>query len=224
MKTHIKICGFTEPGRTRGGHRCRRGLREVGADPSPRQLSIAEAVRLRAYIPDTVQLVAVCGRPDLGTLQDIHRELKPDLIQLMADALPGPGHEAPPFPPSKTERISRNGFGTIARVGKKRAPLVLTDGPKPGSGILADWSRLHGLGTFTRLMIAGGLRPSNVGDAVRRLHPWGVDVSSGVESAPGVKSPDLVKDFVEAVRTAESSEERRYDWRLQCVWTSSATC
>ena len=63
---------------------------------------------------------------------------------------------------------------------------MLTDGPKPGSGILADWSRLHGLGAFTRLMIAWGLRPSNVGDAVQQLRPWGASLS--VESAPGVKS------------------------------------
>ena len=98
MKTHIKICGFTEPVGLEAAIAA--GVDSVGLvlDPSPRQLSIAEAVRLRAYIPDTVQLVAVCGRPDLGTLQEIHRELKPDLIQLMADALPDPGHELPLLP------------------------------------------------------------------------------------------------------------------------------
>ena len=72
MKTHIKICGFTEPVGLEAAIAA--GVDSVGLvlDPSPRQLSIAEAVRLRAYIPDTVQLVAVCGRPDLGTLQEIH--------------------------------------------------------------------------------------------------------------------------------------------------------
>lgn len=211
MKTHIKICGFTEPVGLEAAIAA--GVDSVGLvlDPSPRQLSIAEAVRLRAYIPDTVQLVAVCGRPDLGTLQDIHRELKPDLIQLMADALPDPGHELPLLPAFEDGEDLEERIRHYCSGRQEARPLVLTDGPKPGSGILADWSRLHGLGTFTRLMIAGGLRPTNVGDAVRRLHPWGVDVSSGVESAPGVKSPDLVKDFVEAVRTAESSEERRHD-------------
>ena len=60
-------------------------------------------------------------------------------------------------------------------------------------------------------MIAGGLRPSNVGDAIQQLRPWGVDVSSGVESGPGVKSPELVRAFIDAVRAVESSEESRRD-------------
>ena len=69
---------------------------------------------------------------------------------------------------------------------------MLTNGPKPAA--VFGLERLHDLSTFTRLMIAGGLRPTNVGDAIRRL-PLGVDIGSGVESAPGVKSPDLVKDI-----------------------------
>jgi len=211
MKTHIKICGFTEPMGLKAAVDA--GVDAVGLvlDPSPRQLSIAEAVRLRAHIPDTVQVVAVCGRPDLKTLQDIQRELRPDFIQLMSDAMPGPEHGLPLLPafedgPDLEQRVRRYCEGH-----PEERPLVLTDGPKPGSGILADWSRLHGLSEFTRLMIAGGLRPTNVGDAIQRLHPWGVDVSSGVEAEPGKKSPELVNAFVDAVRAAESAEESRRD-------------
>ena len=98
MKTRIKICGFTEPIGLEAAISA--GVDAVGLvlDPSPRQLSIAEAVRLRAYVPDTVQLVAVCGRPDLDTLQQIHRELRPDLIQLMSDAMPDPRVGLPLLP------------------------------------------------------------------------------------------------------------------------------
>ena len=210
MKTRIKICGFTEPIGLEAAISA--GVDAVGLvlDPSPRQLIIAEAVRLRAYVPDTVQLVAVCGRPDLDTLQQIHRELRPDLIQLMSDAMPDPRVGLPLLPAFEDGADLEERVRHYCEGRQEERPLVLTDGPNPGSGILADWSRLHGLGAFTRLMIAGGLRPSNVGEAIRRLKPWGVDVSSGVESAPGVKSPDLVNAFVDAVRAAESSEENRH--------------
>ena len=211
MKTHIKICGFTEPIGLQAAVAA--GVDSVGLvlDPSPRQLSIADAVRLRAHIPETVQLVAVCGRPDLDTLQEIHRELQPDLIQLMSDALPDSEHGLPLLPAFEDAADLEQRVRSYCAGRQEDRPLVLTDGPKPGSGILADWSRLHGLGAFTRLMIAGGLRPSNVGDAIQQLRPWGVDVSSGVESGPGVKSPELVSAFIDAVRTAESSEESRHD-------------
>lgn len=211
MKTRIKICGFTEPLGLRAAVEA--GVDAVGLvlDPSPRQLTIAEAVRLREHVPDNVQLVAVCGRPDLATLQEIHRELQPDLIQLMSDALPQVPHGLPLLPAFEDHVDLEQRVRQYCEGRPEDRPLVLTDGPKPGSGILADWSRLHGLGAFTRLMIAGGLRPTNVGDAVRKLRPWGVDVSSGVESAPGVKSAALVNAFVDAVRAAESSEESRCD-------------
>ncbi len=211
MRTHIKICGFTEPVGLQAAIDA--GVDAVGLvlDPSPRQLSLTDAEQLRASVPDSVQLVAVCGRPDLDTIQEIHRVLRPDFIQLMADAMPDPKYGLPILPAFEDgEDLEQRVRQYCVETAEER-PLVLTDGPKPGSGILADWSRLHGLGEFTRLMIAGGLRPANVGDAVQRLRPWGVDVSSGVEASPGVKSPELIHAFVDAVRVAEGSMEGRHD-------------
>jgi phosphoribosylanthranilate isomerase len=67
-----------------------------------------------------------------------------------------------------------------------------------GTGTMFDWGAAEGLGVD--YVLAGGLDPGNVGDAVRRLRPWGVDVSSGIEARPGVKDHDLMGRFVEAVR------------------------
>ena len=78
---------------------------------------------------------------------------------------------------------------------------LLLDGPDPGSGVAFDWSTLD-LSALRgrRWLLAGGLTPSNVAAAVARLSPWGVDVSSGVESAPGVKDAERVRSFVLAAR------------------------
>lgn len=78
---------------------------------------------------------------------------------------------------------------------------LLLDGPDPGSGRAFDWagvdrSSLRG----RRWVLAGGLRPSNVGAAVRALEPWGVDVSSGVESGPGIKDSGLIRAFIRAAQ------------------------
>ena len=77
----------------------------------------------------------------------------------------------------------------------------LIDGPDPGSGQLADWGRLEASNLAgRRWLLAGGLTPENVAEAVTRLKPWGVDISSGVESAPGIKDPVKVTAFIRAAK------------------------
>jgi phosphoribosylanthranilate isomerase len=74
----------------------------------------------------------------------------------------------------------------------------ICDGPRPGSGVAFDWSRLEGV--RRDYVLAGGLTVSTVGEALDRLHPYGVDVSSGIERDRGVKDHDLMRRFMEAVR------------------------
>jgi phosphoribosylanthranilate isomerase len=87
------------------------------------------------------------------------------------------------------------------------APAFLVDasvkGVYGGSGVTADWDGVAGLAKKYPLLLAGGLTPENVAEAIRRVKPWGVDVASGVESAPGKKDPGRMKAFVQAVRDAE---------------------
>ena len=97
------------------------------------------------------------------------------------------------------------------------ADVVLIDAATPGSGRVFDWSLLQGTPRGMRLLLAGGLTPDNVSSAISRVRPWGVDVSSGVESAPGRKDPRKIKRFIEAVRAAAPApvggDAVPYDWR-----------
>lgn len=87
---------------------------------------------------------------------------------------------------------------------RRDAPTLLIDasvkGAYGGTGITADWNGAAELAKQYQLLLAGGLTPENVAEAVRQVRPWGVDVASGVESAPGVKDPNRMKAFVQAVR------------------------
>jgi phosphoribosylanthranilate isomerase len=82
------------------------------------------------------------------------------------------------------------------------ADVVLVDSPSPGSGRVFDWQLAEGVPGGVRLLLAGGLKPDNVGEAIRRVRPWGVDVSTGVEAAPGRKDPRKLRKFIEAARDA----------------------
>ena len=104
------------------------------------------------------------------------------------------------------------------------ASAVLVDAPEPGSGEVFDWSMLDGRERGRPLILAGGLHPGNVAQAVRTVRPWGVDVASGGESSAGTKDPIKVREFVLNARKAEAAMEptgeefdpdapRPYDWR-----------
>jgi len=209
MKVHIKICGFTTVDGIRAAIDA--GVDSIGLvlDPSPRQLTLDTAIDLAAHIPKHIQTVAVCGRPPQIQVQEIWTRLQPDWIQLMADALPDPALSLPVIPAFEDGDDLLERVKSYVEDSAQAQPLVLADGPKPGSGIVADWGRVESICSTTRLMVAGGLNAQNVGDAIARLRPWGVDVSSGVEQTPGIKSPDKIRDFVAAVRNAERLLEKQ---------------
>jgi phosphoribosylanthranilate isomerase len=91
----------------------------------------------------------------------------------------------------------------IDRFDEYGAQFLLIDGANPGSGELFDWRLAEGVDDPGRLIVSGGLRSDNVGQAITHLRPWGVDVASGVEASPGVKDPAKLRDFLAAVRAAE---------------------
>jgi len=95
--------------------------------------------------------------------------------------------------------------------------LVLVDAPNPGSGKVFDWHLAGEVPEGLRLILAGGLHPGNVADAIVAVEPWGVDVSSGVEASPGRKDPTKVRKFIANARAAAPTpylgpDELPYDW------------
>ena len=109
------------------------------------------------------------------------------------------------------------GTPAVAKAADYGVDAVMIDAPRPGSGVVFDWSLADGVPDGMRLVLAGGLTPGNVGEAIARVHPWGVDVATGVESAPGRKDPRLVKAFVAAAKAADDDpydplEAAPYDW------------
>lgn len=108
----------------------------------------------------------------------------------------------------------------LARAATYGADVVLLDSASPGSGRVFDWSLAEGAPSGLRVLLAGGLTPENVGEAIERVRPWGVDVSTGVESEPGVKDPSKVRRFIQAAQAAEpedyhgSEGVKPFDWML----------
>jgi len=196
MSLFVKICGITEPESAITAH-------EAGADaiglvfaPSARRVSPEEARRIAAAVPESVIRVAVFLRPVQDEVDRVLSVFTPDMVQADVD--------------SPVELPARVGFLPVVRdsgslpvsVGD-RDRLILFEGPVSGSGVTSDWEEARRLARRSRLVLAGGLDPSNVGEAVRAVRPFGVDVSSGVETYPGVKDPEKIRLFLEAVRAAE---------------------
>ena len=115
------------------------------------------------------------------------------------------------------------GDPNVERIRDYGASVLLLDGPDPGSGRIFDWRQLEGRDRGVRLLLAGGLRSSNVAQAIEIVRPWGVDVASGVESEPGRKDVLAMREFISVAKEAGALYEDApdeipppdapYDWR-----------
>jgi phosphoribosylanthranilate isomerase len=94
------------------------------------------------------------------------------------------------------------GDPALANAAKVGADIILIDSPNPGSGKVFDWRLAEGAPSGVRLLLAGGLTPENVADAIAVVRPWGVDVATGVEESPGRKDPRKMREFIVAAREA----------------------
>jgi len=190
----IKICGMTTPDAIATAL-------EAGADAigfvfaeSPRQLTPEAAAQLARPARGRVRCVAVTRHPQQGALDEMLRVFRPDVLQ--TDDGDFAGLELP----ASLERLPvvRAGDGSPAHLPAR----ILFEGPASGTGTTSDWSAARRLAARTQLVLAGGLDAANVGEAIAAVRPFGVDVSSGVEARPGVKSPLKIVQFVTAARAA----------------------
>lgn len=201
---YVKICGLRDAQHTRVAVDA--GARAVGVvmnRTSSRRATDDEAAAVVAATAGRADTVLVVNdMPAAEAAATAHR-LGFDVLQLHGPAY-GPADFAAALSvlPRVWRATSLAAAPTHLEVGVWGEELLLLDSPVPGSGEQWDSSRLATGAPQGTWLLAGGLAPDNVAAAVRSVRPWGVDVSSGVESAPGRKDPDLIAAFVSAALTA----------------------
>ncbi len=216
MRIRVKICGITQP-----EWAC--VAAEAGADAvglifaeSPRRVTLQEAAEIVRALPPWVAPVGVFVDASPATIRLAAAEVGLAAVQLHGDEPPEILAELGRLKVIKALGIGSEDDLGAARTWRKgaerlrRPDAYLVDarvagGPKGGTGEQADWdaaARMIDDG-FAPLILAGGLGPENVAEAIRAVRPWGVDSSSGTEMQPGTKSPEKIRAFVEAVRTAD---------------------
>jgi len=209
VRTRIKICGITRVEDARAAAEC--GADAIGLvfyPPSPRYLSTERAAELRDALPPFVQTVALFVNPDAAQVAQVLQRVRPGLLQFH-------GEEAPEFcaqfgaPFVKACRMragTRAGADALEYLRPfSRAAAWLFDSHVPEYGGVGEGFDLSLMPVVKEkpVILSGGLSPANVAEAVRRLRPWGVDVSSGVESAKGVKHAAKIAAFIAEVRDAD---------------------
>ena len=195
----IKVCGM----RTRDAIEAAvsAGAQAVGFvfyEASPRHVSIAQAVALQAAVPADVERVAVFLGPSQDLVDTVIEQLQPDCVQMEA-------HDLAQLTIPPTQRVLpvfRSG-AALAQAGDVPQRFLL-ESARSGMGEKSDWSLAARLSRQAHLVLAGGLDATNVAEAISTVRPYGIDVSSGVESSRGVKSPALITAFVRAARAAEA--------------------
>jgi phosphoribosylanthranilate isomerase len=190
----VKICGMTDAAGIAAAAAA--GADAVGFvfyPPSPRNLSLAQAVELQAAVPAGVRRVAVFLHPAATLVADVLARVRPDCLQLDLDDIVALDL------PQTVECLP------VVRSGAVPATLpdrILLESVRSGYGERADWTEARKLGGRREVVLAGGLDADNVGLAIATARPFGVDVSSGVESARGMKDPALIDRFVKTARRA----------------------
>lgn len=175
--------------------------------PSPRQVAASTVGDIVKRLPHGVLSVGVFRDEAPSRVVEIANAAGLGAVQLH-------GHETAEECRWVRQRVPMSikafsaGDRTIARFDEFGADYLLVDGPSPGSGEVFDWRLGEGVVDPGRLIVSGGLTPENVGQAVAHLRPFGVDVSTGVESEPGRKDPQRVRDFVAAARAAAGALSR----------------
>lgn len=170
----------------------------VFAPGSPRTVDAATARELAALVPDGVLTVGVFRRQPVAEVRRFAEESGVRGVQLHGEE--GPGDFAALRAEGRT--LLRATAEHVERCGEYGEDLLLIDAPDPGSGKPWNWGSADFTAPEGRWLLAGGLTPDNVGEAVRVTGAWGVDVSSGVESERGVKSPELIQAFIRAAQQA----------------------
>ncbi len=213
----VKICGITSE---------EDALLAVamGADavgfifaPSPRQMRPSDVHAIVRRLPPEILTVGVFKDERAQRVVEVINETRLKAVQLHGhESRADCGYVSVRVPVMIKAFVA--GDERLERAEEYGADIILLDTPSPGSGKVFDWRLAEGAPRSRRIVLAGGLDAGNVGEAIRTVHPWGVDVASGVESSPGKKDPMKIRAFVQAAKAAEpepydSDELGPYDWQ-----------
>ncbi len=190
----IKICGLTTPQAVNAALELQVDALGFVFAESPRRLSPTQAAQLAHPAHGRARRVAVTRHPTQAAVDEILALFRPDVLQSDAADL------------ERLRLPATLELLPVLRVGgaelQSLPARLLFEGALSGRGVVSDWPGAQQLARRTQLILAGGLNRGNVGAAIARVRPFGVDVSSGVEERPGLKSPAQMQEFVEAVRAA----------------------
>lgn len=209
MRTRIKICGITCVDDAASAASL--GADAIGlvfAPESPRCIDITTARSIIAALPAFTEVVALFRDPDVAQVEEVLGELSIDLLQFH-------GIESPRF----CREFGRRYIKTVGLANLEAPETVIAEyhdaaailfdshghGESGGTGKAMDWNYLPEV-THAPVILAGGLQPENIAEAVATARPYAVDVSSGVEHAPGRKNPVLIERFINEVQRADREQ------------------
>ncbi|HEY2911468.1 MAG TPA: phosphoribosylanthranilate isomerase [Gemmataceae bacterium] len=211
MSIRVKICGVATPEDAR--HAAESGADALGLNfysQSPRCISATHAAAIVRAIPAFTSVVGVFVATPLRQACAIAYQLGLRGLQTYDDSPPAddafPFAHIPAFRINDAAGLDRiRSYVAAAKLNHRAPAAILVDslvaGQMGGTGHVAPWELLAGFDAGVPLILAGGLTPDNVAEAIERVRPWGVDVASGVEASPGRKDPRKVERFIAAVRS-----------------------
>jgi phosphoribosylanthranilate isomerase len=208
----VKICGVTRP--QDAVIAAEHGASAVGLvfwPSSPRAIDLAAARAIVRELPPFVAVVGVFVNEAPARVLEIAAAVPLTVVQFHGDEA---DEEVAACPWRVLRAVSPDSAEGLARLARlPRHVTVLLDAHDPrrrgGTGRAVSWAAAAEAARQRRIVLAGGLRPDNVGEALRVVRPWGVDVSSGVESAPGLKDAATIRAFMEAVAGAARVQPAR---------------
>ena len=199
----VKICGLSRKEHVDAAV-------DAGADAvgfvfadSVRRVSPEQASQISEAVPGSVKKVAVMLHPSNDDWQDVLARFVPDVLQ--TDAEDFEDLEIPEAIECWPVYREGNRVTGTSRLSIEVTGTFLYEGARSGAGETVDWARAAEVAKQGNMILAGGLSAANVAEAVSVARPFGVDVSSAVESGPGVKDPELIREFISAARAAENN-------------------
>jgi phosphoribosylanthranilate isomerase len=205
--TRVKICGITDPDDARDAALL--GADAIGLnfyEKSPRYIDVSRASRIIDAVPAFVSVVGVfVNHPNPQGLEDLALSLGLHAVQLHGNETPDYCSMIQKVKVIKAFRVDSN-FRVESMRSYGNQIFLLDSGSGAqfgGTGNVFDWNQAFGANAFGWIILAGGLNDENVSQAVSTLHPYAVDVSSGVESSPGRKDYEKMRRFIENVRKTD---------------------